>query len=96
MAANPDQLEDLRLAVFEEWDPIGVYHADDDPEDRRMYWDEYDDYLAEIARRLADEDESGLARYLAHVRTALMGLSADPQLDAAAAAGLSRRFGHGG
>lgn len=40
MAANPDQLEDLRLAVFEEWDPIGVYHADDDPEDRRMYWDE--------------------------------------------------------
>lgn len=61
-----------------------------------MYWDEYDNYLAEIAHRLADGDESGLARYLAHVRTALMGLSADPQLDAAAAAGLSRRFGTAG
>jgi hypothetical protein len=84
-------LERLRLAVFEEWDPIGVYHFDDDSADRRTYWDEYDAYLPEIARRLEQGDEDGLVSYLAHVRTNLIGLSPAPQLDAAAVRNLVRR-----
>ena len=95
MAQAPDQFEDLRLAVFEEWDPIGVHTPYDDPDDRSAYWDEYDDYLPEIARRLADADETALARYLGHVRTVLMGLNPDPQVDAASAKRLVRRLRQG-
>jgi hypothetical protein len=55
----PASIDDLRLAVFEEWDPIGVYHPSDEPRDRAAYWDEYDSYLPEIARRLDAGDVEG-------------------------------------
>jgi hypothetical protein len=88
MSSTPDGLERLRLAVFEEWDPIGVH---DDAEDRDAYWDEYDNYLPEIARRIENGDEAGLANYLSHVRTKLIGLSPASQLDGIAARNLIRR-----
>jgi hypothetical protein len=72
MASTTDDTERLRLAVFEEWDPIGVYAGFNDHDDRRQYWDEYDNYLPEIARRLDQDDEIGLASDLAYLRTTLI------------------------
>lgn len=91
MASTTDDTERLRLAVFEEWDPIGVHAGFNDHDDRRQYWDEYDNYLPEIARRLDQDDEIGLASDLAYLRTTLIGLAPQPQLDAAAAKNLARR-----
>ena len=54
--------------MFEEWDPIGVHTEYDEEDDQRAYWDEYDSYLPEIARRLGAGDEDGLVTYLAHIR----------------------------
>jgi hypothetical protein len=41
-------MEQLRRAVMERWDPIGVFREQDDAEDRAAYWDEYDSYLPNI------------------------------------------------
>jgi hypothetical protein len=59
MPPNSEDLERLRALAFEEWGPIGVHAAYDDADDRRAYWDEYDAYLPEIARRVEQGDEGG-------------------------------------
>jgi hypothetical protein len=75
----------LREIVMRHWDPIGVYHAEDDELDRAAYWDEYDTYLPALASRLQDGDLDALVTYLGELRTREMGLSAQHDLDVAAA-----------
>jgi hypothetical protein len=88
MALTSDQMEQLRRAVMERWDPIGVFHDQDDAEDRAAYWDEYDSYLPNIADHLRRGDVDGLTAYLARLRTVDMGMSAEQQLDRNAAQAL--------
>ena len=89
MPLTSEQMEQLRRAVMERWDPIGVFDDSDDAEDRAPYWDEYDSYLPNIADHLRREDVDGLTAYLARLRTVNMGVSAQQQLDRNAAEALA-------
>jgi hypothetical protein len=80
------EMEQLRELVMTTWDPIGVHLPENGPEERALYWNEYDDYLPTIRARLdAGEDIDWLVSNLTHIRTELMGLSPRPDLDQAAA-----------
>ena len=66
--APSDEVNALRLAVMELWDPIGVA---DIPE----AVDEYDSYLPSIRRELHEGSSDSLSRYLHDVSTVQIGLS---------------------
>jgi hypothetical protein len=83
-----DQMEQLRRAVIELWDPIGVFRSK--PADN-FDWprDEYDNYLPAIAAHLHRHDLDGLTAYLARTRTDGMGMTSRLDLDRNAAAALT-------
>jgi len=89
MPLTSKQMEQLRRAVMERWDPIGVFHDKDDAKDRATYWDEYDSYLPHIVAHLRRGDVDGLTAYLAGVRIDDLGLSAQLQQDRDAAQALT-------
>lgn len=68
---------ELRCILMTAWDPLGVADA---PE----AWDEYDEYLAGVARHLgvtadADAAEEAIADWLSHVeRDHIMGQAGSP------------------
>ena len=71
-------MEQLRQAVIELWDPIGVFRSKGAD---NFDWprDEYDNYLVAIAAHLHRHDVDGLTAYLARARTDVMGMT--PRLD---------------
>jgi hypothetical protein len=93
MTLPDDRLEQIRRAVMEEWDPIGVMNPQDGPDEWAAYWEEYDDYLPTIATHLTQGDVDALAIYLDGIRTTEMGLPSTPGRDRAVAAALAERYG---
>jgi hypothetical protein len=69
------------------------FHPDDDEEERRCYWDEYDAYLPTIAAHLQRGDVDGLSAYLGLVRTAQIGLGLRSDMDRSAAQILTEWYG---
>jgi hypothetical protein len=76
MAATGRLLEEVRVVLLREWDPIGVGQ---NPQCR----DEYDRYARTICRYLDEgADEYRLTVYLAQIRSVAMGLGfAAPEHD---------------
>jgi hypothetical protein len=76
-----DQMEQLRQAVIELWDPIGVFRPSEGADNFEWPRDEYDNYLPTIAGHLHRHDLHGLIAYLARIRTEQMGLSSRLEQD---------------
>jgi hypothetical protein len=81
-------MEQLRQAVTELWDPIGVFHSEG-ADDFDWPRDEYDNYLPAIAAHLHRHDLDGLTAYLARIRTDQMGMTSRLDLDRSAAEALT-------
>jgi hypothetical protein len=89
---------ELRCVLMTAWDPIGV-------SDTVEAWDEYDNYLAGVARRLrdiADPDAAAqsVEEYLRHIERDYIGLETTigsrETVSAALVAWHEWSFGHGG
>jgi hypothetical protein len=89
MRPTASDMEELRALVMARWDPIGVHVPENGPDERVLYWNEYDSYLPTIVAHLDRGDGvERLTDYLAGLRTVNMGLPPHSDHDAAAAAAI--------
>jgi hypothetical protein len=84
-----DEMEQLRQAVIELWDPIGVFRRSEGGDNFEWPRDEYDNYLPAIAAHLHRHDLDGLTAYLTRTRTDVMGMTSRLDQDRSAAQALT-------